>query len=272
MTQISDDDDNNTFVSEEALRTQNFFHFIDLVAFPKMNDLIFRRRMYCTSWTWRRKALINILKYLRGGGHFGNSTNEMILSLQRDYLILFGRSDKLDQLMVDETTFLPQNQNHKNHEKYALIAHLSKRYQTGSLSDREEILLINAQKVVDKIKKVNSSWLSYQLSSQEDERETWGPEFLAPNNKAADKFREFVCEWTNAKAGTTNKENVGLLALGYWPPDPMLMLQKNIDEESRLVIGILTALEANNCIDPSDMTEQPNESSSNSENDSTDEL
>jgi hypothetical protein len=270
MTTISDDD--NNFVSEEALRTQNFFHFINLVAFPKMNELIFRRRMFCTSWTWRKRALNHILKYLKDGRQFGNEANEIMLSLKRDHLILFGKSDELDQLMSDETNFLPQNQNHENHEKYALITHLSRLYQMDSLSDQEEKLLINSQKSINKIKKVDSSWLSYQMNNPKDERETWGPEFLAPNEKSADEFINFVSKWTEDPTGVTNGQNVGLFALGYWPPDPMLMLQKNIDEESKLVIGILNAMETNDYINSSDQTKQPNESSSNSENVTTDEL
>jgi hypothetical protein len=253
-------------IDKGMLEDYSFFHFQELVAFPKMNDLIFRSRLFSTAWLSRKEILQKIQKFFFEGNRLGQSLNKKELSLERDYHILFDPKEQLDLLLAEEADFLPRNQTHRGHEDYALLAELA-RLQTREALPEEGEQLFKATNLAlsRKTPKISSIWLSCQLMSEKGLY--IGPQFYAPNVKSAEAFAGIVDAALAQETPLTDKKVVGLYALGFLPPDPTLMTKKAIDEEFLLVEKIITTKRAQ--MAPS---EELNEPSWNPENTTTEEL
>jgi hypothetical protein len=253
-------------INTDMLRDYNFFHFRDLVALPKMNDLIFRSRLFNTSWLSRKEALQRLQKFFLEGNQFSQTLSKKELSLERDYHILFDPKEQLDLILAEEADFLPQNQTHKAHEDYALLAELSRLQVRDALPEDGEAMFKAINLTLSrKLVKVSPTWLPCYL--QMDDGTLVGPQFFAPTADAAESFAKIVDDALSQESPLTEKKTVGLYALGFLPPDPTLLTQKVIDEEFQMVEKIIITKRAREV-----RSEELNEPSWNPENITTDEL
>lgn len=233
--------DTNNQIDPQLLRTCNFFHFREMIAIPKMNDFIFRRRLFHTSWYSRRMALTRIKNFLEAGKQFNSTLTETDLSIQRDWVALFGNKSQLATQLAAEARYLPPNQHHKHHEKYAYITFLAQTRLAGDLGDAvEDKELSEAYAYLERnTKEVSQSWGSYWLERADQK---FGPLFYAPSEDAADKFAlEVAAALTEMSA-----KHVGLLALGFIDRDESMFESKNVEKERGLVSEIFELIKRQN--------------------------
>lgn len=226
-------------VDPKLLETSNFFHFRDSIAIPRMNDLIFRKRLFSTVWLSRKNALQGIKGFLAAGKQFNATMLEKDLSIQRDWVMLFGSKEQVRQLLADETRFLPPNQTHKYHEKYALIVQLAKTRMSSDFEDTaEDRILAQSYEEIENSRSVTAEWIPFCLEDDVTGKQH-GPSFLAPSEKVADEFAAEVNAVIlgEVKMGRTH---VGLCALGFLSPDSSISDPENVKLEKRIITDILT--------------------------------
>lgn len=226
-------------IEPQVLKTCNFFHFRDMIAIPRMNDLMFRRRLFNSSWHSRRQALLRIKAFLASGKQFNSTLTEAELSIQRDWVLLFGNREQLTSQLAAEAKFLPVNQHHKHHEKYAFISYLATTRIASDLGEAVEDrdLLEAFNHLARNTKEVTPTWAKFWL---EDDDTQIGPVFYASNEESADKF---ALEVASAKQ-EMNVKHVGLQALGFLEKDSALNDPKNIEKEKLLVQEICVLLQS----------------------------
>lgn len=257
-------------VTEQKVKQRNCYHFLS-VALLNFNDLIFRKRLLNSSWQFRKKVLTELKNYLVQGKKFQTfETDKDIASLKRDYILLFGSESDITNRLTLETKFLPLNQRPSYHEMYALITELSGLYQDISTSvnfvNFEESAaslrakeLTNAFDFIERnTPQINSSWISCTIQNGKK----LGRLFAAPSKEAAEKFFDDVVTALDQeeKGEKFTSQYVGLRALGFLEPDPLLFLPKSIEQEKDLVSQIYRAVKLGESgpASPEDEQIQPN--------------
>lgn len=245
MTLIVQYEDSQRTVDARSLKRDNFYHFHG-IAIPRMNDLLFRRRLFGTVWTSRKEALTRIRTYLSTGKSFSAALLENDLSIHRDYQLLFGSQEDLQRILQEEAAYLPPNQTHSHHEKYALIAQILRSRQPSAdlETTHEDTILQEALAHVERnTPKVSASWIPCWLVDDEDEKTKIGPKFLLGSMDHVAKFEDEINEAFEATEISTRQR--GLRAFGFLKPDPALFTPKNIEQEQKLVTEILEILQEN---------------------------
>lgn len=218
-------------VTPLSLQRDGFFHFRGMIAVPRVGDFAFRSRMFSTVWKSRSTALGAIAQFVSDGKLFNASLLDTDLSVQRDYTMLFGSKEQILQMHNDEARFLPQNQTHEFHEKYALLTHLMRNQEEVNNTQITDLF-----ELLDKgVPHVTSSWFKVWL---EDTESDWkSPFFCVPNGAIGEKF----CARVNEASKRTDilKDDFGLHALGFIDPDPKLLSPKALAEEKKFVQQIL---------------------------------
>lgn len=232
ITQV---DDINPRIDSKSLRGDSFYHFRG-IAVPRFNDFLFRRQMFATCWQARWDALSRILKAMKAG-QFQSDHN-----VYRDFLAIFGTKDEVKAVLQDETNYLPPNQTHSHHAKYATLVHLCRTADPLVRQEDSELQEIQAQ--IDKdTPKVTDTWLLLSLALESDEEASVGPKFVAPSPQAAAKFLAEVHE-AMEQDGQPPKKFWGMYALGFVDPDPGLFDPANVEKERKILLDIQAFLQA----------------------------
>lgn len=239
MTLVVNYEETSPRVDSRSLKRNAFYHLLG-VAIPRVNDLLFRRQLFATVWVSRKEALNRIHAFLEAGKRFDTAIVEADLSVLRDYALLFGTKERIVDLLKEESLYLPQNQTHRFHNQYALLAHLCRtRPPSAALEARsEDAAIVDLQTQLDKeTPQVTDSWMECWVEVEETGTKV-GPRFAAPTDAAAAAFENDIN--ATIENSDVSKRVRGLYALGFVDPDPLLFAPKNIEWERKIVTEILT--------------------------------
>lgn len=237
----------------KVIDKRNFFHFRD-AAFPKYNDLIFRKRLMNSSWRFRKKVLTQLKGFFATNKEFDSSNLDAdAASLKRDYILMFGTKDEIKEQLAQECRCLPMHQKPNYHEKYALITELArlniiddrsvsrsslKVSPTDSMSNKLAIL----QDFLDRnTPTVTNSWQGWFIQNSI----AVGSGFATNSEDVAKKLLEEVEE---ARAYDERGDELphalsGYRALDFLGKDPLLDDPKFKKQENELITYILEMVE-----------------------------
>ena len=207
-----------------------------------------------SSWRFRKEALVRLKTFFSNGGQFDTSTSDMdIANLKRDFLLIFGSEEELDERTLLEAKVLPQNQKHNHHERYALVTELAYLKDSQSLNSVVELVpsdLIgtNLASHYDHLErntpKVSETWLQWSIENGS----RLGRLFWSQSKVFSEKFLEDVTlAVRQEEAGEdVQKPLIGLRAFGFLDVDPLLSDPKVIKQEEDLSTFILEYVRDNN--------------------------
>lgn len=249
MYELVYDDDKR--ISATAVKNFNFFHFRG-VAFSKVNDFIFRKRLLVSSWKFRRKILTDIRNFFSSGNDFDTTNFKMeIANLKRDFILLFGSEKEVTDQLILETHCLPQNQKPAHHDLYALVTELvelrdnsvsvdmESKFETSSSEHLDNLLDQNYDMIDRNTPKVSETWGVYSIETSLGKR--LGRKFVAPSTDAASLFfEEVTAALSDEESGKEISSNlVGLRPFQFLVLDPLLQEAKIKEIEKEIVLTIL---------------------------------
>lgn len=213
------------------------------ILFPGYNDFLFRRAMFRTDYSARKKSLVelkqNYEKYLSTG--VSSAFDEKWLSLRRDKILLTKNKSCISKELTFEADYLPRVQIPKEHEKYSLLVEYAK----ISGNDPEANIKDLFNSLYDKVT-VNKHLDNFACSSEIYlNKEILGVPFLTEEDKHSNDFVSFI-EKAYAMLKISQelpKKMWGLRALGFIPPDSRLLDTTNQAYEAE-ILGEIDAIEA----------------------------
>lgn len=215
-------------------------HYRDVV-FPKVNDLIYRRKLLLKNSSLLKKTLEDVRDKLVS--RFNDLYDFPNARLRRDMLLLFLTREELESRLSFEIKNLPKDQDPTLVDTYSLILQLKKvqaknppipsEMYMHSTSDiireriREQFEILESQRITT----MDTSWLKYKII--EDGRKV-GMTFLAKTKEDAEGFMEEL-ETCCGDDKKYHSLRCGLRALSFLEDDPVLMETSFIREEKRII-------------------------------------
>lgn len=223
--------------------TYSMFHFRDVV-FPKMNDMIYRRRLLLSNSNNLLLTLKAIEQRLRGS--FNHLYDFQNAALRRDMLLLFLSQQELESRLAFEHKVLPKHQDPTLFETYSIILQLKKvQAKNPPAKNDADILIQSTPEIIldrlreqyeilesHKLKTPNMDWMSYRVSQVEGDNSTLvGLPFLAETEDDAASFIEDLntCDLDDKYRSV----RAAMRALSFMPKDPMLFSDEHKKQEDQ---------------------------------------
>ena len=180
------------YVRKDSVLAYSMLHYRG-VAFPKFNDMIFRRRLLSKNWDPRKRTLLDIRDKLTN--HFNDLYDFQNSSLRRDMLLLFSSPEELNNRLSFEIKNLPVNQDPALTDNYSLILQLKKvQVKNPKIKSDSKLITTTSDIIEDKIKEqfdvpeastveVDKSWVKCKITG---DGKKLGYQFLSKDEDDAD--------------------------------------------------------------------------------------
>ena len=238
----------NDYIKKDAVLGYSMLHYRG-VAFPRFNDMIFRRRLLCRNWEPRKRTLLDIRDKLTS--HFNDLYDFTNASLRRDMLFLFCNAEELRNRLLFESKNLPLNQDPYLTDNYSLILQLRKvQIKNPKIKSDDKLMTTTSDIIEEKIREqfevlenstieVDSSWLKFEIRDLDNDSRI-GFQFLAPNEENAKSFLEEVSDCIEQGSESNKYHSIthALRVFDFLDIDPKLNEDKYLTEEKDIVQSI----------------------------------